>query len=89
VFVTELEGGTLTSSAAGCAWCLVRPLGVWNGIVDSPVVVGTLLGPEGTGNCFFLEGFMLVVPPGVTGVWRWGMWGDFPYFENCTVDASI
>ena len=63
------------------------------------LVVGTLLGPEGTGRpcgvgCFFLKGLMLVVPPGVlcgvvAGVWRWGLWGDFPYVENCTVDASI
>ena len=59
------------------------------------LVVGTLLGPEGTGDCFFFGGLMLVVPPElargfelVRG-WRWGMWGDSPYFENCTVDASI
>ena len=68
------------------------------------LVVGTLLGPEGTGppgllrrpgvGWLSLEGFMPVVPPVSVssewaGVWRWGRWGDFPYFENCTVDASI
>jgi hypothetical protein len=58
VFVTELEGGTLTSSAAGFAWCLVRLLtssdvrGVERDRARV-VVVGTLLGPEGTGDCFF------------------------------------
>ena len=57
MFVTELEGGTLTSSAAGCAWCLVRPRVLGCGGLERDrvgwVVVGTLLGPEGTGDCFF------------------------------------
>src|SRR3954447_21684743 len=46
-----LEGGTLTSSAAGCGRLPVRRSlgGVWNGVVDGGLVVGTLLGPEGTG----------------------------------------
>ena len=73
--------------------------GVWNGIGWGWAVVGTLLGPEGTGRpygvgCFFLEGFMPVVPLGLflrgwSGVWRPVLWGDSQYFENCTVDASI
>ena len=51
VFVTELKGGTLTSSAAGFAWCLVRPSsgGVERDRVER-VAVGTLLGPEGAGR---------------------------------------
>ena len=95
MLVVELEGGTLTSSAAGLPWCLVRPrvLGCGGRERDRGrwVVVGTLLGPEGAGDCFFCEGSMLVVPPGPCGGpgWRWGMWSDSPYVENCTVDASI
>ncbi len=111
----ELEGGTLTSSAGRVRLLLVRPwvssdAGVWNGVGAGGLVVGTLLGPEGTGppgpphgggggvvvsgGLHALEGFMLVVPLGGSccgagGVWRWGMWSDSPYFENCTVDASI
>ena len=44
VFVTELEGGTLTSSAAGFAWCLVRPL-------MSSDVVGRGTGSGEVGGC--------------------------------------
>src|SRR3954449_12336987 len=50
------------------------------------VVVGTLLGPEGTGDCFFCGGLHARRTARVSGVWRWGRWSDFPYFENCTVD---
>ena len=75
MFVTELKGGTLTSSAAGFAWCLVRPH-LWGVERDRVgwVVVGTLLGPEGTGRSCCgvglgtLEGFMLVVPLTVVGL---------------------
>ena len=44
-----LEGGTLTSSAAGCRRLPVRlsGRGVWNGVGRGCGVVGTLLGPEG------------------------------------------
>ena len=52
MFGVVLEGGTLTSSAAGCCrllvrrcpcgWCVERGRG-------QVVVVGTLLGPEGAG----------------------------------------
>src|SRR4051812_12406465 len=76
---------------------------VWNAGGSWMRVVGTLLGPEGTGRpgrCgggvgwLASEGFMLVVPLvwfllGPGGVWRWGMWSHSPYVENCTVDASI
>ena len=97
--VTELKGGTLTSSAGDLVSPLVRPRVLGCGGLErggvGELAVGTLLGPEGTGRpfgvgCFFVEGFMLVVPPGFgPGVWRWVLWGDSPYFENCTVDASI
>ena len=46
-----LEGGTLTSSAGSCLVLLV-PLPVWgvgNVVRGAESVVGTLLGPEGTG----------------------------------------
>jgi hypothetical protein len=33
MFVTELKGGTLTSSAGDLVSLLVRPLGVWNVVV--------------------------------------------------------
>ena len=40
-----------------------------------------------------VEGLMLVVPSGCLLLWGPGLavgwWGDFPFFENCTVDASI
>ena len=83
----------MTHVAASTAIVSFGMRGVERGGVGE-LVVGTLLGPEGTGDCFFLKGLMLVVPPGVlcgvvAGVWRWGLWGDFPYVENCTVDASI
>ena len=56
MFVTELEGGTLTSSAGGLVSLLVRlvvSFGVrWVGNAGGVgwLVVGTLLGPEGTGR---------------------------------------
>ena len=53
----ELEGGTLTSSAGDLVSLLVRPVvpafawgWVWNVVVGGWSVVGTLLGPEGTGR---------------------------------------
>jgi hypothetical protein len=59
VSVAELEGGTLTSSAGDSMSPLVQPLhrGVERGGVGE-LVVGTLLGPEGTGRlcCFGGEG---------------------------------
>ena len=51
-----LEGGTLTSSAAGLlpapstARRVLVMRRVWNGAGGSTGVVGTLLGPEGTGS---------------------------------------
>ena len=57
------------------------------------VVLGTLLGPEGSG--VFLLGFSVrALPVGRTapclwGGWRWRVVGFRPYFENYTVDASI
>ena len=54
----ELEGGTLTSSAGDLVSLLVRLVDlmfvwgrVWNACGGGELVVGTLLGPEGTGNC--------------------------------------
>jgi hypothetical protein len=108
VWVAELEGGTLTSSAGDLVSLLVRPslvssdagVGVEGGGVGE-LVVGTLLGPEGTGQhlspgggCFFwrasCSSYRSCRLFGVgCGVWRPVVWGDFPYFENCTVDASI
>ena len=105
MWVVELEGGTLTSSAGSMCSLPVR-LSVSSdaGGVERGgswmTVVGTLLGPEGTG------------PPGVAsaagggvgllvgrsfwcrtarcaGGWRCRVGGHLPYFENCTVDASI
>ena len=69
------------------------------------LVVGTLLGPEGAGMVGWPSGrssrdvsssdACLSVIPRVT-CWLWVVWsgggcgvGDRPYFENCTVDASI
>ena len=52
MLVTELEGGTLTSSAGDLVSLLVRPCvsedagGLERG-GDGELVVGTLLGPEG------------------------------------------
>ena len=57
------------------------------------MVLGTLLGPEGSGA--FVPGFscgpfLLVVPPWPLGCgWRWHRFWFRPYFENYTVDASI
>lgn len=82
---------------------LVRPFGVWNVVGVGDLVVGTLLGPEGVGRlCWFLgspgswgvgllalwEACLSSYRPGCRG-WRWWMVGHLPYFENCTVDASI
>jgi hypothetical protein len=99
VFGTELEGGTLTSSAAGCCRLLVlRAFGcAWRGVVGSVGVVGTLLGPEGTGRpaqgwALSLQGRSVVVPLvhlWVGRVWRRWVAGFWLYVENCTVDASI
>ena len=90
-----LEGGTLTSSAAGCRRLLVRPpfAGAGNGVVGEVGVVGTLLGPEGTGDRCFCSGVLLfLVPP--CSPWgarvrRGRLGGDRLDVENCTVDASI
>ena len=61
MFVTELEGGTLTSSARRSSLLLVRRsllfgvVGVWIVVGVGGLVVGTLLGPEGVGRlCWFL-----------------------------------
>ena len=73
MFVTELEGGTLTSSAGTVVSLLVRlrassgARGGERGGGSGPVV-GTLLGPEGTGDRCSSGGFMLVVPPGAVRV---------------------
>jgi hypothetical protein len=79
MWVTELEGGTLTSSAGDLMSLLVRLLGVFGCSGggerggEGELVVGTLLGPEGTGRpvavevagsgCCLTQGLMLVVPP--------------------------
>ena len=54
---TVLEGGTLTSSAAGFGRSPVRRHlgGVWNTDRTEYGVVGTLLGPERAGNRFFSD----------------------------------
>jgi hypothetical protein len=60
-----LEGGTLTSSAAGfCRPVVRRHLGgVWNQVGWSTGVVGTLLGPEGTGDrCTSDRAFLFLIP---------------------------
>jgi hypothetical protein len=63
--------------------------------------LGTLLGPEGTSTpllgdplgkdcgwaAITLNGFSRVVGSGCGTRWLW--WLIRPYFENCTVDASI
>ena len=62
------------------------------------LVVGTLLGPEGTGWPVHVRGWVGCSPLGVllarhtarvAGVWWCHVVGHLPYFENCTVDASI
>jgi hypothetical protein len=66
-----LEGGTLTSSAAGCGRSPVRRHlgGVWKRIGWGAGVVGTLLGPEGAG------------PPGRdSGWWSFALAG--PIFSS-------
>ena len=97
----ELEGGTLTSSAESMCSLLVRPpsggWGTW-WVVDE--VVGTLLGPEGTGpsalrercgwGCCFWGGLLVRHTAGVgSGAGGGCGVGHRPYVENCTVDASI
>ncbi len=99
---TALEGGTLTSSAAGFppAPSTARE-GMEQGWRGSAGVVGTLLGPEGTGSASAggsRWGWGLLSPPGLPGsqtatrmcglVGSW--WGSAGLVvENCTVDASI
>jgi hypothetical protein len=64
VLVAELEGGTLTSSAVSMCLLPVPPRVLWMRwwgtwwVVDG--VVGTLLGPEGAGDCFFCWEIVLV-----------------------------
>ena len=90
-----LEGGTLTSSAAGFGRSPVRRHlgGVWNTDRAEHGVVGTLLGPEGAGNRFVSAGPACIsyrqVPRGVCWVWWGHVVGVWSYVENCTVDASI
>src|SRR3712207_3947140 len=108
-----LEGGTLTSSVAGSLPAPSTAAGmlfgaepvVGNGVAAGWVVVGTLLGPEGTGPA---PGFPRVLrgcgvgvsssgPPAsqtthclrVGGV-RWGGGGGGRSFvESCTLDAGV
>ena len=90
MFVAELEGGTLTSSAGDMLSLLVRPASVGGerGGGVGPVV-GTLLGPEGTGRSWERGWVFLLrrascssyrpvrfVGRGVRG-WRWGSWSDW------------
>ena len=90
-----LEGGTLTSSAAGFGRSPVRRHlgGVWNTDRTEYGVVGTLLGPERAGDRFFsCQGHLVLVPLcrlWVCRVRRGQVGGDWSYVENCTVDASI
>lgn len=55
------------------------------------LVVGTLLGPEGAGCCglLLLEACWMSYRPGLPGAGGVSVVGHLPYFENCTVDASI
>ena len=92
--MTVLEGGTLTSSAAGFGRSPVRRHlgGVWNTDRAEYGVVGTLLGPERAGNRFFsvrafLFSYRHLSAEGVGR--RECLGGDWSYVENCTVDASI
>jgi hypothetical protein len=98
-----LEGGTLTSSAAGFGRSPVRRHsgGVWNTDRAEHGVVGTLLGPEGAdrlpgepgaGRGSHVRAGRLSYrrcPRGDGRVWRWRVIGVWSYVENCTVDASI
>ena len=99
-----LEGGTLTSSAGSLVLLLVRRRsppggGAGNGVVRGWSVVGTLLGPEGTGPSGEPGGLVGLVGAGLhliplQRLWVLGGWwghgaGDWSYVENCTVDASI
>ena len=100
-----LEGGTLTSSAGsrGCphyGLLRLRTGWVWNGVGGVEPVVGTLLGPEGTGHPGLFAGGGRCfgsgpscspyrdMPAGVFGR-RGRVGGVWSYVENCTVDASI
>jgi len=62
---TVLEGGTLTSSAAGFGRSPVRRHlgGVWNTDRAEYGVVGTLLGPERAGDRFFSDRALLFLVP--------------------------
>ena len=97
---TVLEGGTLTSSAGTMVLLLVRLFlserGTWWGVGS---VVGTLLGPEGTGRPVggtrcgsgvrLCPGLLDLRPShGCVGWWGCGG-GRGLVVENCTVDASI
>jgi hypothetical protein len=100
VFGVVLEGGTLTSSAAGCCRLPVLHTPGVRGAESqgSRVVVGTLLGPEGAGPRRF-PGRSLSCRAGLHRIplwspWGWQVWwgrvaGVWSYVENCTVDASI
>ena len=69
MWVVELEGGTLTSSAGDrCVAASTAPVGGGNVVVGWGLVVGTLLGPEGTGDCFFVRASCLSYRPGVRGL---------------------
>ncbi len=50
----------------------------------------TLLGPEGPGRLALFGGWVVLnlLAPFVVSL-RGSVWGDRPYFENYTVDASI
>jgi hypothetical protein len=87
-----LEGGTLTSSAAGSlpAPSTARLVRAWTGVVAGTVAVGTLLGPEGAGNrCLGSGPADLSYRPHRAGSGGGGAVGGWSYVENCTVDASI
>src|SRR5215218_7849549 len=92
-----LEGGTLTSSAAGPGRLVVlqsRARGWVEPGRGGRGVVGTLLGPEGTGDrCSSCQGppgsRTVVVPRGGGGSGGGVGEGVWSFVENCTVDASI
>src|SRR4030095_12623407 len=98
VFVTVLEGGTLTSSAGIVCRCKYGPVGCGTHGVEEGRFVGTLLGPEGAGRPgdrgdVISDRALLFsyrhVPCGGAWVRRGRRGGDWSYVENCTVDASI